>query len=178
MKLITVSRNTSQKDWTLSKFVSDDGSISGVGVEDEFRTMKVQGETRIPADTYNLGLHYPSHFSEEYYRDDFGNLILSKDRKTDELKSKYHTPHEMIWVMNVVGFAYILWHWGNSDLDSSGCYIVGTAFGKVKTKLGDMREGVVQSRAKYVEIYPKIWQAIKAAEKLKTFVQVKYMDAA
>lgn len=173
---ITVNRKPSTAEWTLSSFSSNDNSISGVGVEDEFRALKVHGETRIGAGIYNLGLHYPSNFSKEYYRDDFGNLILAKERTTQEQKIKFHTAHEMIMVMGVKNFKFILWHWGNTDLDTEGCYVVGTSFGKLKTKKGDIRDGVISSRAKYLQIYPIIWRAIKEQEKIKKFVTVEYKN--
>lgn len=176
LQKLTVTRNPSALDWTLSKFSSNDNSVNGFGVEDEFRVNKIHGETRISAGVYKLGLRVSPHFSNEYYRNDNGKLILAKDRLTNVLKSQYHTPHEMIWVTGVSNFEFVLWHWGNTDLDTEGCYIVGSAFGKVKTKLGDVRDGVTGSRLKYVEIYPIIWRAIKEQEKIKKFVTVEYKD--
>lgn len=163
---ITVTRKPSAKDWTLSNFSSDDGKISGVGIEDEKRDIKVHGETRIPNGVYDMSLRISPRFSSSYYRDDEGNLILPKDRTTPELQQKYHSLHEMIWVKNVPGFEFILWHWGNSDDDSHGCYIVGSVFG-----VSNKQEVVLNSRKKYTEIYPIIWRAIK-----KGIVTVEYKE--
>ena len=162
---IEVRRQPSDPDWTLSEFYFD-GKLMGVGVEDEKREVKVMGETRVDNGIYKVGLHYPSRFSEQYYRDDNGNLIRSKNRTTLETQKRYHTPHEMIHVLDTPRHKYVLWHWGNTDKDTAGCYIVGTAFGVIGG-----RKGVISSRDKYVRIYPLIWRAIRDGE-----VTVEYKE--
>jgi len=165
---IIVNRQKSQKDWTLSTFNADDNSFKGVGVEDEKRDIKVFGETRIGAGTYELELVNSPKFSHEYYRDANGNLMLAKDWNLakPEIKDIFKWKHELIHVKNVPNFDSILWHWGNTDLDTHGCYIVGSVFGKTKG-----RDGVLNSRKKYTEIYPIIFRAIK-----KGIVKVTYID--
>jgi hypothetical protein len=163
---IKVYRQKSSLDWTLSTFKSLCGKISGVGIEDEKRTVKVHGETRIDAGIYNLSLTDSPKFSKEYYRDEFGNLILAKDRVNEELKQKYKWPHELITVENVKNFTRVLWHWGNTDDDTDACYLVGCVFGWIKKQAA-----VLNSRKKYTEIYPIIWRAIKAGK-----VTVEYID--
>lgn len=164
---ITVLRQASKPDWTLSDFQFD-GIKKGVGVEDEKRDVKVKGETRIPNGIYNLALRISPKFSNEYFRDDEGNLIRAKERITPEQIARYHAPHEMIWVKDVIGFEFILWHWGNTDLDTDGCYIVGSVFGSTNG-----REGVINSRKKYMEIYPIVWRSLQ-----KGTVQIEYKEAA
>lgn len=164
--LIFVDRLPSEKDWTLSNFLSNDLAISGVGVEDEKRGTKVKGETCIANGTYPLALRHSPKFSSSYFRDDDGFILSAKERTTPELKARYHTAHEMIWVTGVKDFEYILWHWGNTDDDTDGCYIVGSVFAPIKAQ-----KGVANSRKKYVEIYPKIWNAIKSRG-----VEVTYRD--
>lgn len=168
MKDIFVNRLKGETEWTLSNFESDDKTVKGVGVEDEKRLVKVPGETRIDAGRYKLALTHSPKFSKEYYRDDQGNLISAKEwfQGSDELKRKFSVPHEAITVENVRNFARILWHWGNTDLDTEGCYCVGSVFGTTKG-----RKGVLNSRKKYVEIYPLIFRAIKAGD-----VYVNYID--
>ncbi len=152
---VLVLRKASEPDWTLSRFFFDLVQ-KGVGVEDEKRDVKKKGETCIPERIYNMGLHFPSKFSNYFYRDDHGNLLEASMRVTQENKDKFHTPHEMIWVMDVPGFEFILWHWGNTDDDTDGCYIVGCMFGTIHDQ-----KGVLQSKMKYKEIYPILWNAIK-----------------
>lgn len=166
LKEIFVNRQKGMPDWTLSTFNSDDNTVKGVGVEDEKRLVKVHGETRIDAGRYPLILTYSPKFSKEYFRDDEGNLILSKDRITQELKNRYHVEHEALTLQGVLNFTRVLWHFGNTDDDTEGCYVVGSVFGKSKGQ-----DGVLNSRKKYTEIYPIIWRAIKAG-----LVHVNYID--
>ena len=164
---IIVNRQKSLKDWTLSTFESKCKTVKGVGVEDEFRSVKVHGETRIPAGTYEITLTQSPKFSKEYYRDENGNLILAKDWAvaSPEVKRKYAWAHEMITLNNVPNFSRVLLHWGNTDLDTEGCYIVGSVFGKTKG-----RDGVLNSRKKYTEIYPLIFRAIKQGKSTIQFI--------
>jgi hypothetical protein len=152
---VLVLRDPSELDCTSSDFLFDDKQM-GVGIEDEKRAVKVKGETCISEGVYEMGLRTSPKFSYSYYRDDDGNLIESKHRTAIELQRKYHTAHEMIWVMNVPNFEYVLWHWGNSDDDTDGCYIVGSKFGII-----DKQKAVLASRDKYKEIYPILFKAIK-----------------
>lgn len=154
---VLVLRQPSLIDCTLSNFYFD-GKEKGKGVEDEKREVKLRGETCIPDGKYTFGLRPSPRFSKEYYRDDEGNLIRAKHRTTEALKAKYHTMHEMVWVLNVPNFQYILWHWGNTDDDTDGCYIVGSVFATIHGQ-----KGVGASRKKYEEIYPILYRAIKGA---------------
>ena len=159
---ISVLREKSEKDWTLSEFHID-GIRRGYGVEDESRDKKVHGETCIPNGIYELGLRYSPRFSRHYYSDDRGYLSPNKDKR-------FSIEHSMIWVMGVPNFEYILWHWGNTDDDTHGCYIVGSD----KATFGTQR-GVSGSRVKYTEIYPVIYQQIVRNREagLKTFIEYK-----
>lgn len=65
-------------------------------LEDEKRNIKVHGETRIPAGTYELG------------------IMFSGKRQRN-----------MIEIMNVPGFKYIQIHTGNTDDDTDGCLLIG-----------------------------------------------------
>lgn len=168
---VTVSRLPSAIDWTLSKFYFD-SKEKGVGVEDERRAIKVPGETRIENGLYYFDLRISPKFSKEYFRDEEGNLILAKDRKTPEQIAKYKWEHELLWVRDPLNFQFILWHWGNSDDDTDGCYIVGSVFGKTKGQ-----DGVLNSRKKYTEIYPILWRSIQEGKKIGKRVSVIYKEA-
>lgn len=165
---IVVNRQPSAKDWTLSSFLSDCQTVKGVGVEDEKRNIKVKGETRIGAGTYELKLTASPKFSHEYYRDQNGEIISAKEWNAclPEIQNKYKWPHEMITVTGVANFDRILWHWGNTDDDTDGCYLVGSVFGKTGGQ-----DGVLNSRKKYTEIYPLIWRAINKGK-----VTAQYID--
>lgn len=159
---IVVERFPSEKDWTLSEFFVD-GKKVGVGVEDEKREVKVFGETRIPNGIYELDITNSPKFSNSYYVDISGNI-------SDKKSIRFNTAHKLITVLNVPNFDRILWHWGNTDLDTHGCYIVGSQFGEVKG-----RRGVINSRLKYIQAYPLIYKIILENKNkgLKTFVEYK-----
>lgn len=159
---IILERFPSKKDWTLSEFFID-GIKKGVGVEDEKRDVKVFGETRIDNGIYEMELVNSPKFSGSYFVDSNGYLSNVKD-------ARFTKPHQLIHVKNVKNFENILWHWGNTDLDTHGCYIVGSRFGTSKG-----REGVFESRIKYLEIYPLIHKIIynNKLKGLKTYVEYK-----
>ena len=76
-------------------------------LEDERRVMKVQGETRVPAGTYNITLRTEGGFNKKYSK-------------------RFPGIHKgMLWVRDVPNFEYILIHCGNTDDHSAGCLLVG-----------------------------------------------------
>jgi len=115
-------------------------------LEDEARTEKKWGETRIPAGTYKLTLRSEGGFHTRY---------LAK------FGADFHKG--MIYVNEVPNFEYILWHIGNDDDDTAGCLLVG------KTSQDNF---IGSSTAAYKEIYPPIRDAILSGEE----VSVKYID--
>lgn len=159
---IFVNRFPSEKDWTLSEF-GILGKKYGVGVEDEQRDVKKHGETRINNGIYEVELVFSPRFSNCYFVDAHGNLSEKQD-------AVFSQPHKLMHVKDVTNFGNILWHWGNTDLDTDGCYLVGTAFGVIRG-----RKGVTASKLKYKEIYPIIYNLILSnkSKGLKTYVQYK-----
>ena len=165
--VFVVKRLPSEKDWTLSNFevLSSGKKIAfGFGVEDEKRDVKVKGETRVPAGIYELDLRYSPKFSKSYYVDKDGILSQVKN-------DRFNKEHELIWIKNVPNFEFVLIHWGNTDDDTDGCYIVGSTFSTFGTQ-----KGVGGSRSKYTEIYPKIYSLICEAEEKGTKVYIQYID--
>jgi hypothetical protein len=104
-------------------------------LEDEFREIKLNGETRIPAGTYNVTLRTEGGFNQRY-NEKFG---------TDFNKG-------MLWVRDVPGFEYILIHIGNNDNDTEGCLLVGDTQTQNITKNGF----IGSSTDAYTRIYPPI----------------------
>lgn len=104
--LITVDRFVSNEDATGS-IVSINGRFECFGLEDEYRTEKVWGETRIPAGQYHVGVRTEGGFHNRY-----------STRLRDIHRGMLH-------VQNVPGFEYILIHIGNTDDDTAGCLLVG-----------------------------------------------------
>jgi hypothetical protein len=161
--LIIVDRFPSERDWTLSEFFID-GIRRGVGVEDENRDVKVKGETRVDSGIYELDLRHSPKFSHSYYADDEGYLNKTK---TDRFKNE----HQMIWVKGTPRHEFILWHWGSTDDNTDGCYIVGSSFATF-----DKQKGVSGSRIKYTEIYPVIFQHIKRMKALGIVPKIQYRE--
>ena len=121
-------------------------------IEDEFRAVKVKHETRIPEGMYELTLRSEGGFHSRY---------------TAKYGADWHKG--MIYVNNVPGFEYILWHTGNTDESTSGCLILGDS----QTSNLVQSDGFVGSSVNsYKKVYPIVRDAILSGEK----VYVKYID--
>ena len=107
MKL-EVLRISSQEDSTngiLFDITDGERKFLCYTIEDEFRADKVRGETRIPNGEYKLTLRTEGGFHNRY-------------------NAKYGDWHRgMIYVNDVPGFEWILWHTGNTDESTVGCLI-------------------------------------------------------
>lgn len=171
MDLLTVDRFDFQPDWTLSKLLVR-GVLGFFGVEDERRRngVIVRGETSIPAGRYPLKLRQSPRFSTSYYTKDGVNLLLASAwaKLTPKVRAQYR-PHDLIWIDPVPGFQYILLHWGNTDDDTEGCYVVGSQVGVVQTAKGP-QTGVLASRAAYVKLYAQVVTAIRAGGQFITYL--------
>jgi len=120
-------------------------------IEDEQRDVKVYGETRIPPGTYKLKLRTVGGFHSRY-------------------SNKYGDWHKgMIWVQDVPGFEYILWHTGNTDESTAGCLILGQT---QESNLVKKDGWVGSSVSAYKFVYPIVSAAILAGED----VEVTYVD--
>jgi hypothetical protein len=149
-----VLRVSSQKDSTSGLlFEVDNGKRTFLcyTLEDEQRDVKVWGETRIPAGRYQLELRTEGGFHNRY-------------------KSRYGDWHKgMIWVKDVPGFEYILWHTGNTDENTAGCLLLGNSQESNIVK----KDGfVAASRDAYKFVYPRVVAAIQSGIR----VNVEYID--
>lgn len=145
--LITVDRFTSDSETTVSR-VSVDGQFVCFGLEDEFRTQKVKGETRIPAGRYRIGVRTEGGFHNRY-----------KNRFADMHRGMLH-------VLNVPNFEFILIHVGNTQKDTAGCLLVGM---NAQTQPGAMR--VNSSVAAYKLLYPMVIGAALVGD-----LEIDYQD--
>ena len=150
-----VLRFSSQKDSTSGLlFEVNNGKRTFLcyTLEDEQRDVKVWGETRIPAGTYKLGLRTEGGFHNKY---------LSK------YGADFHKG--MIWVLDVPGFEYILWHVGNTDENTAGCLLLGNT----QTSNLVNKDGFVgNSVDAYKLVYPRVLAAIQSGLN----VEVEYID--
>ena len=131
MKL-RVIRYYSADDYTLGMLLDETSGREFLAytLEDEHREVKVAGETRIPAGTYNITLRKVGGFHSKY-------------------STKYGSMHKgMLWVRDVPGFEYILIHTGNTDEHTAGCLLVGNT--------SDYKGVIGSSVDAYKRIYPAI----------------------
>jgi len=120
-------------------------------LEDEARALKVKGETRVPAGTYNIGLRTEGGFHSKYSKKYFGIHV------------------GMLHVLDVPNFEYILIHTGNTDEHTAGCLLVGDA----QENNNIISDGFVgKSVNAYKRIYPSIAKAIQKEEE----VTITYKD--
>lgn len=135
-----VLRFSSQHDDTLGLLFIDD-AFQCFTLEDEKRSAKIFGETRIPEGRYKITLRDTGGFHNRY---------LSRYGR------QFHKG--MLWVRDVPGFEYILIHVGNDDDDTAGCLLVGQT---AQTNKG--KDGFIgASRPAYKNMYPKVRDHILA----------------
>ena len=153
MKL-KVLRFSSQEDST-SGLLFLDGDLGleflCYTLEDEERALKVRGETRVPAGTYEIKLRTEGGFHGRYTK-------------------RFAGMHKgMLHVINVPNFKWILIHTGNTDEHTAGCLLVGDA--QENNKI--IKDGFVgKSTNAYKRIYPPIAKALAKGEK----VTIEYID--
>jgi hypothetical protein len=116
-----------------------DGFINMLTLEDEPREVKVMGETRIPAGTFEIK----------------ERKIISP--KTEHYRKKYHWFNYHLMLQDVPGFNYVYIHIGNDDDDTEGCILVGEkeAYWKIE-----------QSTSAFTRLYHYIMGAITAGERV------------
>lgn len=143
---IVVDRFVSDNDTTISK-VSIDGKLECFWLEDEYRDIKVDGETRIPAGKYEIRLRTEGGFHNRY-------------------KNRFSSIHKgMLQIQNVPNFRYVLIHCGNTDEDTAGCLLVGT---NANITEGEM--SISSSRIAYSKFYPKVCDAAESGDLKVLFI--------
>lgn len=116
-----------------------DGQFECYTLEDEERTVKVWGETRIPEGTYPLVLRREGSHHARYSK-------------------KFPDIHKgMLHVLDVPNFKWILIHIGNTDDDTAGCLLIADG-------VSPDGRSIVSSTTAYKRVYPKIADAITRGE--------------
>lgn len=119
-----------------------DGVFAAFTIEDEYRTVKVKGETRIPSGNYKI-------------------ILRKEGGKHESYKAKFPQTHKgMLWLQDIPNFQYVLIHIGNTDIDSEGCILVGD---NVTENVTD-RGAIASSTRAYQRIYPIIATALEKGE--------------
>jgi hypothetical protein len=140
-----LQRNIHSSDYTIGE-IRIGGKFECYTLEDEFRDVKVKGETRIQKGTYVIKLRKEGGFHQRYLK------RFGKD---------FHKG--MLHVTNVPGFEYILIHIGNTEKDTAGCVLVGATRDIVKGTIGG-------SEVAYRRLYPKVLKALQAGELVRLIV--------
>ncbi len=128
---------------TFSMFYID-GAFACFILEDEHRTKKVWGETRIPAGKYDVELRTEGRFHGRYTK-------------------RFPKMHKgMLHIIGVPNFKWILIHIGNTDDDTAGCLLVGDTVKNNVVKNGKIESSTIA----YKRIYPPIAKALLDGEKV------------
>ena len=143
---IIVNREQSNDDTTIST-VYLNGAYECVGLEDEYREVKVPGKTRIPSGVYNVDLRTSGGMHGRY-------------SKAEWCKSWHQG---MLWVRDVPNFEWIYIHPGNTHVHTEGCLLVGTKANDDMT--------ISNSRVAYRRLYKQVVEAAKNGS-----LTIEYID--
>ena len=153
MKL-KVLRFSSQEDSTSGLlFLEENSKLKFLcyTLEDEKRSLKVRGETRVPAGVYQIKLRTEGGHHERYTK-------------------KYGSMHKgMLHIIDVPNFKWILIHTGNTDEHTAGCLLVGDS----QENNSLIKDGFIgKSTNAYKRIYPSIAEALENNKE----VIIEYVD--
>lgn len=131
--IINLVRYSTGKEDTLGKLYINN-QLYCYTLEDQYREVKVSGDTRIPAGEYEI-------------------IFRKVGGMNDTYSLKYPDIHKgMLWLQQVPGFQYILIHIGNSEADTKGCILVGNhVVGENNTQKARQITG---SKDAYYKVYP------------------------
>lgn len=153
MKLLLIREFDSGTD-TIGKLYWKDrrGEVKYVyTMEDEYRTVKVPGDTRVPDGFYDIGFRKEGRI--------YNNYSKSSIERIRYFTQTYGVPH----VLNVKGFKYILIHIGNwADPDSEGCILVGMEANNSSIERGFIKESTIA----FCYLLEALEQALKKNEKI------------
>jgi len=139
MNRLTQIRFSESKEDTLGLLFWG-GRFKCFTLEDEFRAVKVMGETRIPEGEYQLQLRKAGRLHK-----------IFSDRWSWHDKG-------MIWLRRVPNFKWIYFHPGVNSGHTEGCILVGDQ--PVTNTINPGGDNLFQSRSAYARIYPAITEMI------------------
>jgi hypothetical protein len=139
---VDIIRYNGKEDFTDGLFLIN-GEFQVHTLEDEYRTKKVYGETRISSGRFRIELRTEGGFHQRYLK------IFGAD---------FHKG--MLWIKDIPGFEYVLIHIGNDDDDTAGCILVGMK------QDADDAGFIGGSKDAYKKIYPIIRDCILSGEEV------------
>lgn len=143
-KHLTLDRFSGDTDSTLGTLRLDD-KLRAFTLEDEFREVKVAGETRIAARTYDIILR-PAGGMHGRYLEKFG--------------ADWH--RGMLWLQDVPNFTWVYIHMGITDEHTAGCLLVADGVMQNVDRAGQL----VDSESAYRRIYPILASTLLAGKKV------------
>jgi len=117
-------------------------------LEDEHRDKKVNGQTRIPAGSYQIKLRTAGGMHPKYAQ-------------------RYPFHEGMLWLQNVPGFEWIYIHPGNEHTHTEGCILVGRGVRDNRWRAGFLQDSV----AAYEEIYKEMVAEINGGRQVYLTVE-------
>jgi|TARA_R110000803_G_scaffold210841_1_gene284337 hypothetical protein len=135
MKII-LERFTSNSQTTIG-LIRLSGLFECFSLEDEFREVKVSGETRIPPGTYDVLLRDAGGMTARYH----------------EMFPDLHKG--MLHLQDVPGFTYVYFHIGNHEGNTDGCILTGSG----ASISPDHKWTVNSSKDAYEAFYAKVMPA-------------------
>ena len=149
MELLLLRHNSGPDSTTGILSNLDSEQFYGFTCEDEHRTKKVMGETRIPAGRYEIKLRREGGMLKRY-------------------KQRFGDWHEgMLHLQDVPGFKWIYIHVGNDDDDTAGCILLGYGAKAYRSASGTAVGGEVSSStACYKDFYKQVVEQMIAGNKV------------
>lgn len=134
---LTLLRYSTSPEATLG-FLYQDTQFFCYTLEDTYRAVKVQGETRIPGGIYPV--------------------TLRKEGRLHDLYRKKWGWHQdgMLWVRNVPNFEYVYFHPGNTHENTDGCILVGDTVNNNQVQKGYLSASSVAYSRLYQGVAPYI----------------------
>ena len=121
--------------------LSINGKVECYTLEDAWHVAKIQGQTRIPAGTYEIKLRNEGGLTQKY-----------QERFSDIHKGMLH-------LQDVPNYKYVYLHVGNTEKHTEGCILVGLGSSMIEDK-----KNVSYSVDAYRHIYPLIADSIISGE--------------
>ena len=107
-------------------------------LEDEYREVKVNGETRIPAGTYQV------------------DIQKADTPLTLKYRAKYAWFKNHLEIKNVPNFKGVYLHLGNFDADSAGCILIGDNADNNSIGPGSISNSTASFKRFYESVYPHL----------------------
>jgi len=164
--LIKVIRYDSNQEHT-NGLIQIDGANEGFTLEDEGRTIKVFGETRVPDGVYKVALRAEGG-THVRYKAKFNDRSSRHFMDDDWHQGMLCVHNQEHWKLANAGmsFQYILIHIGNDDDDTAGCLLVGLTAESEKNMIG-------KSTDAYKKIYPIIRDAVRESKDGYVYIEYK-----